>query len=146
MVPIIPLDGAIILKSILNKIFSFKTSYKLYVVISIINIIIYVGFNYKYSLNNYLIIGIFIYKIINSIKEYKYIYNRFLLERYLKKYKFKYLNTKVGTLDILKGLTKVDIFGKINMFLSNFLKNRTEKVIKLYSYLHGATSKKYKEV
>ena len=102
MVPIIPLDGAIILKSILNKIFSFKTSYKLYVVISIINIIIYVGFNYKYSLNNYLIIGIFIYKIINSIKEYKYIYNRFLLERYLKKYKFKYLNTKVGTLDILK--------------------------------------------
>lgn len=102
MVPIIPLDGAIILKSILNKIFSFKTSYKLYVVISIINIIIYIGFNYKYSLNNYLILGIFIYKIINSIKEYKYIYNRFLLERYLKKYKFKYLNTKVGTLDILK--------------------------------------------
>ena len=36
-------------------------------------------------------------------------------------------------------------YDKINMFLSNFLKNRTEKVINVM-YLNGATSKKYKEV
>ena len=102
MLPIIPLDGSTILKSILNKVFSFKTSYKLYIIISVLSIVIYIILNYKYSLNNYLIIGIFIYKIFSSIKEYKYIYNRFLLERYLKKYKFKYISTKSGSLDILK--------------------------------------------
>ena len=37
-----------------------------------------------------------------QVKDYKYIYNKFLLERYLKKYKFKYISTKKGNLDILK--------------------------------------------
>ena len=102
LIPIIPLDGSIIVKSILNKFFSFKKSYVLYIIISIISVFLYVIINYKYSLNNYLIIGIFIYKIYYSIKEYKFIYNKFLLERYLKKYKFNYISTKKGNLDILK--------------------------------------------
>ena len=102
LLPIIPLDGSVVLKSILNKFFSFKTSYKLYIIISIISIILYTLFNYKYSLNNYLILGVFLYKMYKQVKEYKYIYNKFLLERYLKKYKFKYISTKKGNLDILK--------------------------------------------
>ena len=102
LIPIIPLDGSIIVKCILNKFFSFKKSYVLYIIISIISVFLYVIINYKYSINNYLIIGIFIYKIYYSIKEYKFIYNKFLLERYLKKYKFNYISTKKGNLDILK--------------------------------------------
>lgn len=102
LLPIIPLDGSIIVNSILNKFFSFKKSYILYITISIISVFLYVLINYKYSVNNYLIIGIFLYKIYYSIKEYKYIYNRFLLERYLKKYKFNNISTKKGNLDILK--------------------------------------------
>ena len=53
---------------------------------------------YSFASDNFKELGV---KELNK-EEYKYIYNRFLLERYLKKYKFKYLNTKVGTLDILK--------------------------------------------
>ncbi len=102
LLPIIPLDGANLLKAILNKYFSFKVSYKLYIFISIISIIMYIVFNYKYNINNYLIVSIFIYRVYKDIKDYKYIYNRFLLERYLKKYRFKYISTKKGTLDILK--------------------------------------------
>lgn len=102
LLPIIPLDGSIILKSILNKFFSFKMSLKLYIIISIICIFMYIFFNYKYNINNYLIIGLFIYKIYKEIKEYKYIYNKFLLERFLHDYKFKYISTKKGNLDILK--------------------------------------------
>lgn len=102
LLPIIPLDGSIILKSILNKFFSFKISLKIYIIISIICIFIYVFFNYKYNINNYLIIGLFIYKIYKEIKEYKYIYNKFLLERFLHDYKFKYISTRKGNLDILK--------------------------------------------
>lgn len=102
MLPIIPLDGSNFLKATLNKFFSFKKSYTLYIIISFISILIYIVYNYKYSINNYLIISIFFYRIYKDIENYKYIYNRFLLERYLKKYNFKYIDTRKGNLDILK--------------------------------------------
>ena len=102
ILPIIPLDGSIVMFSILNKFKSFKEAYFLHVIISIIFIIGYLLFNYWYSLNNYLLIGLFIYKIYLAIKNYKYIYNKFLLERFLNNYDFKYISMKKGNLDILK--------------------------------------------
>ena len=65
-------------------------------------IIFYSFFNYWYSINNYCIISLFIYKTINYIKNNKIIYNKFLLERHLNNYHFKYLSLKKGPLDILK--------------------------------------------
>lgn len=102
LLPIIPLDGSIILKCILNKFFSFKMSYILYIILSIVFIIIYVWSNFWFSLNNYLMITLFLYKLIDAIKNYKYIFNRFLLERHLHDYNFKYLSTKKGDINILK--------------------------------------------
>ena len=102
ILPIIPLDGSIIINSLLNKVFSYKNSYYLYIIISIIFTIIYLLFNYWYSINNYLIVSLFIIKTYYAIKNYKYLKNRFLLERYLNKYEFKYISTKTGNLDILK--------------------------------------------
>ena len=102
LLPIIPLDGSVIVYSLLNRFTTFKNSYKVYIVVSIISLVIYIIINYKYSLNNYLIVSIFIYKIYECIKNYKYVYNRFLVERYLKKYHFKYISTREGNLDILK--------------------------------------------
>ena len=102
ILPIIPLDGSIIINSLLNKVLSYKISYYLYIIISIIFTIIYFLFNYWYSINNYLIVSLFIIKTYYAIKNYKYLKTRFLLERYLNKYEFKYLSTKTGNLDILK--------------------------------------------
>ena len=102
ILPIIPLDGSIICTSILNKFFSFKKSYYISIIISIIALILYLLSNYWFSLNNYLISLLFIIKIYYAYKNYKYIFNKFLLERYLNKYEFKYISTKKGTLDILK--------------------------------------------
>ena len=102
ILPIIPLDGSIICTSILNKLFSFKTSYYLSIIISIIGVILYLLSNYWFSLNNYLIVALFIIKTYYSYKNYNYIFNKFLLERYLNKYEFKYLSTREGSLDILK--------------------------------------------
>lgn len=129
LLPIIPLDGSILLKSLLNKIYSFKRTYTIYIIISIIFVIIYTIFNYKYSINNYLIISIFIYRIYKEIKDYKYIYNKFLLERYLKKYKFKYISTKEGDLDILK-IDTYQYFREENIILSEYkkLQERFDKV------------------
>lgn len=102
ILPIIPLDGSIIINSLLNKILPYKLSYYLYIIISIIFTIIYLLFNYWYSINNYLIVSLFIIKTYYAIKNYKYLKTRFLLERYLNKYEFKYISTKSGNLDILK--------------------------------------------
>lgn len=102
ILPIIPLDGSIILNAILNRFFSFKKAYYLYCSVSIIGIVLYMLSNFWFSLNNYLMVGLFVVKTYYGYKNYKYIFNKFLLERYLNKYSFRYISTKAGTLDILK--------------------------------------------
>lgn len=83
LLPIIPLDGYIFLRSILEIIFPYKKTYYLSLILSIISIILFITYNEVFSLNNYLVISFLIYKIITSIKDFKYIYMRFLTERYL---------------------------------------------------------------
>lgn len=102
MLPIVPLDGAFIVNSFLNYIFSYKLAYRLMIVISVLGVLTYGVSNYFFNLNNYLLLGLFIYKIYEYIKNYKYVINRFLLERYLKKISFRNISTKKGDLDILK--------------------------------------------
>lgn len=83
LLPIIPLDGYIFFRSVLEIIFPYKRTYYLSLILSIISIILFITYNEIFSLNNYLVISFLIYKIITSIKEFKYIYMRFLAERYL---------------------------------------------------------------
>ena len=100
--PIIPLDGSMILSTILNKFFSYHLAYKIDLILSLFFIILYLVGNYWYALNNYLMVILFIYKTYEACKNYPYLYYRFLLERYLHNYHFKYLSTKKGDLKILK--------------------------------------------
>ena len=102
LLPIIPLDGSIILSSFLAKFFPFQKVYYLNFILSIFNMFLFFIFNYTYSLNNYLIIAFLIYKTYEYYQNKNYIYNRFLLERYLKDYSFSKINTRKGNLDILK--------------------------------------------
>ena len=51
--------------------------------------IVFMYVNYAWKLNNYFIGFFLVYKIIRYIKEYRYLENRFYLERYLKDYNFK---------------------------------------------------------
>ncbi len=121
ILPIIPLDGSIIINALLNKIFSYKVSYYLYIIISIVFSIFYLFFNYWYSLNNYLIVSLFIIKTYYAIKNYKYLKTRFLLERYLNKYEYKYISTKTGDLDILK-IDTYQYFKENNKIVSEYSK------------------------
>ena len=70
--------------------------------LSIINILLFLTFTLTHSLNNYLITIFLIYKTYVYLQNRHLIYNRFLLERYLKNFKFPYLSSKKGSLDILK--------------------------------------------
>lgn len=83
LLPIIPLDGYIFFRSILELFFPYKKTYYISLILSIIFIILFITYNEVFSLNNYLIISFLIYKVITNIKDFKYIYMRFLTERYL---------------------------------------------------------------
>ena len=94
ILPIYPLDGSKILNLLLSKILPYNIANKLNIVISIIFLIILIIINY-YSVNytTILIIGIIINNIYKYRKQIKYIYNKFLLERYI--YNIKYSKTKI---------------------------------------------------
>ena len=88
LLPIIPLDGSKILQCILELFISYKTSYYLTIIISFLFIFLFINYSFIYSVNNYLIVMVLIYNTYLSIKTFKYMFNRFLLERIL--YNLKY--------------------------------------------------------
>lgn len=84
ILPIIPLDGSKFINLILCKIFNFNLSNYLTVLISFITIIIillggYFDSNYSFLL----VIFVLLHNIYLFYNDIKYLYNRFLLERYL---------------------------------------------------------------
>ena len=83
LIPIIPLDGNNIIHLLLEKYFSFKFSYYLNFFLSFILLFLFLIINYIFNIDNYFIISFLLYKMVEYIKNYKYINNRFLLERYL---------------------------------------------------------------
>ena len=85
--PVIPLDGVKLTNIILDKLFSYRLS-------NIISIIISIFFICLFILKNKTIFGIIltlflIKSIIIEITNLKYKYNKFLLERYINDYNFK---------------------------------------------------------
>lgn len=100
LLPIFPLDGSKILNLILNKIVSFKRSHVLIIVISLIVIGILV-LESNFNLLLCLIIIFLLMRIFSEIKNHESLFNRFLLERYLKNYHFK-KTRKVNSLDVTK--------------------------------------------
>ena len=102
LIPIIPLDGNNILHLILEKYFSFKNSYYLNVYLSFLFLIIFIIINYVYHIDNYFIISFLIYKLVMYLKNYKYISNRFLIERYIYDIEYKKIDNKTNDLKDLK--------------------------------------------
>lgn len=92
ILPIYPLDGFKIFNLILSKVFYYKLANYLSFIISIIMIIII----FIKGINNYSYMMIIFILIDNTYKYYKglkYLYNKFILERYL--YKYNYNKIKV---------------------------------------------------
>lgn len=83
MLPIVPLDGSKVLLEIFNIFMPFKKAIKINNIISFIAIGLFFIINYKYNLDNYLIICFLIYKTIEEIKNSKLLFYKFILERKL---------------------------------------------------------------
>lgn len=88
LLPIIPLDGSKILNILFNKILPFKVSHKLSIYISYVLITIVFIINYK-NLNMCMILILILNILIEEHKNHAYIFNKFLVERYIKNIKFK---------------------------------------------------------
>lgn len=93
LLPIHPLDGSKILNLLLSKIIPYDKANKLNIIISIITLLIALYINYyDFNYTTIIIIGVIIDNIIKYYKEIKYLFNKFLLERYI--YKITYNKTK----------------------------------------------------
>jgi len=90
--PIIPLDGYLILNSLLNLLLPFLKSRIISIFLSIISMIIFFIISFDKKINILFIIFFLIYETIKYIKTRKYIRTRFLLERIL--YKLPYHSIK----------------------------------------------------
>lgn len=81
IIPIYPLDGYIILNSIFNITIPYLKSNIISLIISIITLIIFILYSYNYKINSIFVISFLLYKLYNYLKDYKYIHNKFILER-----------------------------------------------------------------
>lgn len=93
LLPIYPLDGSKILTSLLYLLFPFKKTINiLFIISNILLIIILTYFTINFNLLYIIIFLVLELKIIEYIKQKEYIFNKFILERIL--YKFKYISIK----------------------------------------------------
>lgn len=94
LLPIYPLDGAKIINLILSNYFRFNISNYITAFISLIVIILFLLSNsYERNYSTVLVVGILLYNIYKFYNDISYIYNRFMLERYL--YNFNYRKRKI---------------------------------------------------
>ena len=99
LLPIHPLDGSKIINLIISKYLPYKLTLKLTIIISIITAIIVIKINYyKLNYTTILIVTIIVDNIINYFKNINYYFNKFLLERYLYKYRFS-KNKNINKID-----------------------------------------------
>ncbi|MGM9834174.1 MAG: site-2 protease family protein [Bacilli bacterium] len=81
LLPIIPLDGSKILFAVLTKYMPFKTSYFMMLFVSIISLVLFFINNFVLKINDITIYLFLLIELYTTYKSFKYIYNRFLLER-----------------------------------------------------------------
>ena len=81
MLPIIPLDGSKLMLNILCKYLSFRISYVLMIIVSIIFCILFILFNVIYGINDMVVYGFLLYKLVEVIREYRLLMGKFYMER-----------------------------------------------------------------
>lgn len=90
LLPIYPLDGGKLMNIILCNKLSFKNSLTMSILVSYVVIILLLFLNIKNVYLNLIITVVFLlYKVTREYNQINFIYNKFLLERYLNKYNFK---------------------------------------------------------
>lgn len=122
LLPIYPLDGSKLCNLFLNKITSFNRSHILMLLISVISIVVLLLKDFNLIL--LLIVSFLILKVLNEIKDHNSLFNRFLLERYLKHYNFKKMKQINSIYDMKRDYRHVFKSEKTFITERNLLKKR----------------------
>lgn len=117
ILPIVPLDGSKGINIILNKFFSFRFSYKVSGVISFCTFIFLVMFSTYYKVNNLFIYMFLLWKVIEYLKEYKYVMNKFYLERVMYDHYYNEIINNCDNLNVLR-LDKYYYFKKNGKYIN----------------------------
>lgn len=98
LLPIIPLDGSKIFNLIINKIFSFYYSQIITVVVSFLLIFLgmYIVLINNWNLILFLSFSLMFIKTLRELKNINYIFNKFLLERYIRPLNIKKIKNIKG--------------------------------------------------
>ena len=128
LLPIHPLDGSKILNLLLSIFIPYKLTNKLTILISITTTIIILTINYyKFNYTTILILTIIINNIIKYYKNMNYLFNKFLLERYL----YQITPRKIKKINKITNMykEKYHIIKENNKYLTEkqVLKNRFSK-------------------
>ncbi len=133
LLPILSLDGGRLLNLILSYFFNYLTSYYITLFISIITTLILFLiclFNY-HNLNLFLMTIFLTLKIIESLKNIKFYYQKFLVERYLYDFPFKKRKISKDIKSFYKDSKHYINFQKEKDYLNNFFqykeKNRKKQ-------------------
>lgn len=102
LLPIIPLDGFKLVNLFINKFYSFRSSYFISFFIGLIFYIIFIFYVFSLKINSAFIIGFLCFNIFKYLKDYKYIYNRFLLERYLSSFEYRKIINSTSKIEDLR--------------------------------------------
>lgn len=91
LLPVYPLDGGKIMNIVLSFFLPYRVSLNVSIIISFVVYIFEIFFftMYYYSAFIYIVFFLILLKIIDENKKINYYFNKFLLERYLKKFNFK---------------------------------------------------------
>ncbi len=89
LLPIIPLDGSVFCHALLEKFFSYFYSFKLYKALSVLAFILFLILNYVCHFNNYFMCFLLIGQYFMLLKNEKYYFQKFYLERYLYSYPYR---------------------------------------------------------
>lgn len=103
LMPIIPLDGSILIHSFLEFFFPYKKAYSLYFLFSCVSLFFFATYHTLKSLNNYMILFFLFYKLYDAYQKKKHYLNRFFLERYLYEVPYQKISShSYPDLDLLK--------------------------------------------
>ena len=83
LIPMIPLDGSKLLFSVFTKYLPYKLSYLFMIIVGIISLVLFVIYTFIFRLNDIVVYVFLFVNLLVVIRDYKYIMNRFYLERIL---------------------------------------------------------------
>lgn len=89
LIPVIPLDGSKVLQIVISSFMSYYSSLIISYIISLVSLLIIIVFYLFFNKFNIVLIMFSLFFLCKEIRKILYVFNKFLLERYLYNFSFK---------------------------------------------------------